>query len=554
MASGNDGVYPVCNTTQEDRAADIVFVHGLGGSSHDTWRHGVEGASDYFFWPEELGKDLNNCGIWTVGYPAGFTRLGLPGMIIEKRAGNLALKLANWGIGSRPLIFICHSMGGLIVKSLVTESQTNADEDRRQITKTVGGIIFCATPHRGSAFADAAGVLGQMFLGTQAHLDEMRANAEPLDLLHDRFIEWHRRTQIPIESYAESIGLFRTSLLGRPLPLGLVVPRASANTGIAGSTVKDVDADHITLVKPSNRQSDVYAGTLRFIRKLVQARPSSAPAQEQLKPAQTSMSPLHLFFSERAAYPVLHFSIANEGKETVQLTSVRAVVAAKAVDNHTGMEHLLGTRMQLNVDINCTVEGGHAELLGDRVISLRPGEIEAFSLRCELENTVALLDIDIDYVQVGARKTETYSPQQVILIHAPIEKGSKTADGSISLVDRADGLRILTEAANFDPWSTRPFRDCRNWRYALARGAGCFLIGDVERLWPILSPLLDDKYLGGPVCASVAETALRRSLPRKIVETLRLRVTNPDLAKKLGISDNEAYAVTIAKSLDRLSA
>jgi pimeloyl-ACP methyl ester carboxylesterase len=242
MTSGNDGVYLISSTAEEDRIADIVFVHGLGGSSHDTWRYGLEGSSDGFFWPEELAKDLRNCGIWTAGYPAGFTRLGQPGMIIEKRAGNLAHKLANVGIGSRPLVFICHSMGGLVIKALVTESQTSPDEDRRQITSMVRGIIFCATPHRGSAFADAAGVLGQLLLGTQAHVDEMKANAEPLDLLHDRFIEWHRRTQIPIESYAENIGLFRTGLLGRPLPLGLVVPRASANTGIAGTSVRDVDA------------------------------------------------------------------------------------------------------------------------------------------------------------------------------------------------------------------------------------------------------------------------------------------------------------------------
>jgi triacylglycerol esterase/lipase EstA (alpha/beta hydrolase family) len=139
-----------------------VFVHGLGGASHATWRHGKEGKAGHFFWPEELGKELPDCGIWTVGYPAGFTALGKPGMIIEKRAGNLSQKLSNAGLGARPLLFITHSMGGLVVKSLIVGSQTLADLDRKRIVSVIRGIVFCATPHRGSAFADAAGVLGRV--------------------------------------------------------------------------------------------------------------------------------------------------------------------------------------------------------------------------------------------------------------------------------------------------------------------------------------------------------------------------------------------------------
>lgn len=265
MTTDSEVLHEIANTTNHDLEADIVFVHGLGGASHATWRHGQEGKDGHFFWPEELGKDLPHCGIWTVGYPAGFTALGKPGMIIEKRAGNLAQKLTNAGLGVRPLLFITHSMGGLVVKSLIVGSQTLADADRKRLVSMIRGIVFCATPHRGSAFADAAGVLGQFLGGSQDHVNEMRANAEPLDILHDQFIEWHRTHPIPIDSYAENVGLFRTRSFFRPLPLGLVVPRASANPGLAGHTVRDVDDDHLTLVKPSSRKHDVYAGVLRFI-------------------------------------------------------------------------------------------------------------------------------------------------------------------------------------------------------------------------------------------------------------------------------------------------
>lgn len=272
-----EGLHRIANITRPDRRADIVFVHGLGGGSHSTWRHGKLEKPGHFFWPEALGEDLPDCGIWTVGYPAGITKLGKPGMIVDMRAGNLAQKLADAGFGAQPLFFVTHSMGGLVVKSLIVGSQTLPDPDRKRIVSTIRGIVFCATPHRGSAFADAAGVLCTPLGGRQSHVKEMRANAQPLDILHDEFIEWHRNHSIPVLSYAENVGLYKARWYWRPLPLGLVVPRASANPGIAGHTVRDVDDDHLTLVKPPNREHDVYAGVLRFIRNTLGENPPKNP-------------------------------------------------------------------------------------------------------------------------------------------------------------------------------------------------------------------------------------------------------------------------------------
>ncbi len=196
-------------------------------------------------------------------------------MTIAKRAGNLSLKLANAGLGVRPLLFITHSMGGLVVKWFIVDSQTQADLDRKRQVSMVRGIVFCGTPHRGVAIADAARLLGKVIGGIQEHVVEMCANAERLDFLHDQFIEWHRNNKVPIDSYAENVGLFRTRWWWRPLPLGLVVPRASANPGISGFTVRDVDDDHITLVKPRSRHHDVYAGVLRFIETALKQSPKS---------------------------------------------------------------------------------------------------------------------------------------------------------------------------------------------------------------------------------------------------------------------------------------
>jgi pimeloyl-ACP methyl ester carboxylesterase len=254
MKPDDEGVHPIANTEKPDRAADVVFVHGLSGKSHSTWRYGKVGAPDHFFWPEELGRDLPDCGIWSFGYAAGFTELGNPGMVMDKRAGNLAQQLIAYGIGRKPLIFVTHSMGGLIVKALV--SYRSADDDRTTLVDHVRGIVFCGTPHLGSAFAAAAERMSFFFGGwfytrirIQSHLREMRSKADGLDSLHDQFKAWYKSHPIGILSFAESRKLRQTGFFLRFIPFGRVVEASSADAGVGGVR-KDVDADHLQLVKP----------------------------------------------------------------------------------------------------------------------------------------------------------------------------------------------------------------------------------------------------------------------------------------------------------------
>jgi pimeloyl-ACP methyl ester carboxylesterase len=304
MIPDTEGLHPIANTDQPDRVADVVFVHGLGGSSHATWRHGREGEEQHFFWPEELGRELPQCGVWSFGYAAGFTQFGNPGMIIGKRAGNLAQQLmlaestpgTNAGIGSRPVIFIMHSMGGLVVKSLIATSALGSPA-QRQLVAQIRGLVFCGTPHRGSALASAArllsehsdsitrvlapcfgwlgGCLVSRLIKPQAHLREMAAHAEPLDFLHDQFLTWQRESGVPVKTYAECHDLMAGGFLGRLIPLGKVVPRDSANTSIDIPT--DVDADHSALVKPAASgpvYSLVYVGVREFVKNCSQQQAS----------------------------------------------------------------------------------------------------------------------------------------------------------------------------------------------------------------------------------------------------------------------------------------
>jgi hypothetical protein len=55
-----------------DRRVDIIFVHGLGGSSRKTW---AKNRDLEFFWPLKflpLEPDINEARILTFGYNANF--------------------------------------------------------------------------------------------------------------------------------------------------------------------------------------------------------------------------------------------------------------------------------------------------------------------------------------------------------------------------------------------------------------------------------------------------------------------------------------------------
>ena len=61
-----DGLLKISkNCENPERVADVIFVHGLDGNARTTW-HPNDKPND--FWPEWLGNDLPQVGIWSLGY------------------------------------------------------------------------------------------------------------------------------------------------------------------------------------------------------------------------------------------------------------------------------------------------------------------------------------------------------------------------------------------------------------------------------------------------------------------------------------------------------
>ena len=263
MKPNATGLHRIYSPPTGGAEADIVFVHGLGGTSHGTWRHGKEGDEDHFFWPEELAREFPECNVWSVGYEADISRAAGKGMVIGLRALSVAALLNANAVGqSRPVIFICHSMGGLVVKALVDGCRQNTEQSFEDMVGNIKGIVFCGTPHRGSNFANTAKLLGSLLGGSTAWTKEMCADETGIELLHGRFLGWWKHNPIKLLTIVEhSISIGPGFLRAE---IGVVVPRASAV--MAGEPVIQHDvADHRQLVKPSGFTDITYACTMKFI-------------------------------------------------------------------------------------------------------------------------------------------------------------------------------------------------------------------------------------------------------------------------------------------------
>lgn len=123
--------------------ADVIFVHGLMGHRIKTW-HPNEKENEEC-WPYWLAKEslCQNIGIWSFGYEAeAFAWLGNSQALFDQ-GRNLLNLLETKKLGQKPLIFITHSLGGLVVKEMLYLASRYLTVIRKKaIIQNTKGIVF----------------------------------------------------------------------------------------------------------------------------------------------------------------------------------------------------------------------------------------------------------------------------------------------------------------------------------------------------------------------------------------------------------------------------
>ncbi|KAH6611490.1 hypothetical protein Trco_001510 [Trichoderma cornu-damae] len=233
--------------------ADIIFIHGLGGSSRKTWSNSSFPAS---FWPRDwlpAERGFERVRIHSFGYRADWGKKWQQQSIlnIHDFAESLIGGLRNHpGIrrdGTR-IILVGHSMGGCVAKeAYIIARQHPSYQD---LAGRIYGIFFLGTPHHGS---DLAGILENILMaawGKKPFVTDLKSGSSALALIRDRFR--HVAADLALWTFYETL----------PTALGpmsrIVVDKDSAILGLDKERIEAMDADHRHVCKFTGRDDSNY--------------------------------------------------------------------------------------------------------------------------------------------------------------------------------------------------------------------------------------------------------------------------------------------------------
>ncbi|MDZ4799362.1 MAG: tetratricopeptide repeat protein, partial [Bryobacteraceae bacterium] len=266
------------------RKLDVIFVHGLGGDAFGTWRHGVDDSTS---WPHWLSEEFPEADVWSLGYAASPTKWARVkgwfsprfrdagyGMALPDRAHEVLDLMVQRGIGDRPILFVGHSLGGLVVKQILRKSSDAHDTPLRKVFLSTRSVLFLATPHAGADLATPADAFRTVF-GATVTIQDLRAHDAHLRDLFDWYGRHATEAGIRTASYFELRGVKGAVTIVNP---------TSARSG-TGSDPVGLDEDHISIAKPRQREAQVCGAARGLVRHCLSGAaqamaPDLAPAKE----------------------------------------------------------------------------------------------------------------------------------------------------------------------------------------------------------------------------------------------------------------------------------
>lgn len=236
---------------------DLIFVHGLTGSSTDTWTADL-GDSEDGFWPNWMCGDFPKAAVHLVDYPSPiFKKWTGKELDLHAQADNILENLVCDGVGQRPVVFIAHSLGGILVKEILRAAAESLDSDWQSVASNTRLSCFVSTPHTGASLADVVKSLAPRL--TSKQLDVIANDSGYLNDLKDSYRAISESRNIATAAYFETHktnGAF------------LVVTSESADPGVTKCKPIAIESDHVAIAKPRSKNSLIYRSISKHVEKV----------------------------------------------------------------------------------------------------------------------------------------------------------------------------------------------------------------------------------------------------------------------------------------------
>jgi len=165
------------------------------------------------FWPRDLlPRIISDVRVFTWGYDADIDGFGSRSQsTIIQHAQSLLSDIADQRevaeYYKRPIAFVVHSLGGIVVKAALNRSTETEGTRLREIAPAIFGICFLGTPHRGSGSASLGKVAYQITVAATRRpntrlLQGLERNSETLDQIRDAFAQTMLKPGVNMHIYS----------------------------------------------------------------------------------------------------------------------------------------------------------------------------------------------------------------------------------------------------------------------------------------------------------------------------------------------------------------
>ena len=249
-----------------------------------TWSYNRD---EDLFWPEvwlPTEPEICTARILSFGYNAYFASQG-PNSIagVSDFAKQLLFDMKfcqdsmgnDLGVGRRPIIFVVHSMGGLVFKKAIV--QGHDDDEYKDLVSQIKSVLFLSTPHRGTNLAEILNRILAVSIFNHApkqYLNELTQNSPFLEGLNEEFRK--HAEGLHIFSFYETL---ETAVGPKNI---MILPKTSSTLGYPQEVLEPLNADHHSVCKFPSRQDPSYRSVKGVIKTLVSTyRLAKALAQQE---------------------------------------------------------------------------------------------------------------------------------------------------------------------------------------------------------------------------------------------------------------------------------
>jgi len=237
-----------------DNDTCVIFVHGVLSSGQSCWL-----SENGTYWPTLLRQDTEHqhLGIYVFTYRtdffSGHYRLGDASSALKEN-----LKL-DGVLVSKKLVFVCHSMGGILVRYFLVTNQIELIEKQREI-----GLFLLASPSLGSAYANWLKRLAQALGHSQAMALRFSQENDWLNDLDTNFMNLKEGRRLPIKG--KELVEDNFVVLKRWWRTQVVEPFSGAR--YFAEPHKVAFSDHFSIAKPDGNDAMQHRLLLAFIHEM----------------------------------------------------------------------------------------------------------------------------------------------------------------------------------------------------------------------------------------------------------------------------------------------